>query len=836
MLAHLDGILDPADSEDLARKIAENEFAGTLARRIGDCTKRLRLGAPKVLGKGTALDPNTVAEYLDSTLAPERMPDFEKVCLESDVHLAEVAACHHILTMIVGQPAQVDIESRRRMYGLGGSAVESGAVESGALDGGVVGSSVAETVGAAVRAAESAGPAASETISDEAMTSVDGFPSQPQPLPKPQPQPNKAAVPDYLREGARQQKMTTALIAIAAVGLTVAVLAFKDQLLSIVGLGPADVVVADAGNGEKENNGKEGGASKDAAEKTSQGAKSGPSASEPGGTPRADGAAKRSGESDVTAKKVDADAGDVPPLPGESFPPTDEPPTDEPPTDEPPAFPTPPADAAIPNTVPGGAPRQPDAAPRLERAEPVGKLVSGDQLLLRFDTQAGDGGDWLRVPDGGLVYGGDRIVALPTFRPRLVLAGGLIVELVADSRDATIVETLATDANGTPGLRVVHGRLARISAPGQQSVPLRLSFGKQTATITLADTTTTLAVSVDRPYAPGEDPMGVADPVMATFYATSGTVDVAVEGARPVTVNEAMQLSVLPAGPALPEPTSPPPLWLGKPEVEWLDASAATQVMRDLTPTASVGVVLAEQYHGRRIEGQSFAARSFGYLGRIDPLVTAGLKNENLSWNWREKNLEGLRLAIRRGPATASRVRDALVKEFGDRNGGVMYRMLCGYSPAELKNGADAKLVENLEHAELPFRSLAVFNLSSITGATLGYQPEARENQRRAWAARWRERLQRKEIVYRENGKKSARVANAPATGGAKAADGAKRDDGDDGERNDGDGDDAAIDVGPLAELPADLPVESPAEAATPPGGPGDFPPPPPPPAGPDGR
>lgn len=823
LLAHLDGILDPADSEELARKVAENEFASTLAQRINDCTKRLRLGAPKVLGKGTALDPNTVAEYLDSTLAPERMPDFEKVCLESDVHLAEVAACHHILTMIVGQPAQVDAESRRRMYALAsapaeGAAAEGMAAEGMPAEGMSVESGAAGTVGLAVRAAEAAGPAADETLAADPTTSVDGFPTQPMP------RPHKPQVPDYLREGARQQKMTTALIAVAAILATIAVLAFKDPLLRLVGMGSgggetvaqSDDAASGRSNGEPST-----------AANSTKPANATPASPAPRTTdgPSAPAAAQPKTDDAAAAKPATANER-VPPSPGEALNPADELPADTPatdapasdtpdgpPSDEPPALPTPPADAPPTDAAKGDAPRQPDAAPRLDRAEPVGKLISADQLLLRFDTQVGDGGDWLRVQDGGMVYGGDRIVALPTFRPRLVLSGGLLVELVADSRDATIVEMLAPDAEGSPGVRVLHGRLAKISSPDKQSVPLRIAFGAKTAKVTLMGNTTTLAVSVDRPYAPGEDPMEVGDPVTATFYATSGSVDVAVDAARPVAVNEAMHLAVFPAGPAQPEPTSPPPQWLVKPEVEWLDASAATNLMRDLTPTASVGVVLAEQFHGRRIEGQSLGARSFGYLGRFDPLVKAGLKDENLSWNWREKMLGGLRQAIRRGPATAALVRDALVKEFGDRNGGVIYRMLYGYSPRDLAGGADAKLVEGLDSPDLPLRALAIFNLNSITGATLGYQPEARESQRRAWAARWRDRLQRKEIVYRD-AKNAPRVANAPASIA----------------RPDETEPATGVDVGPLGETPADAPETPPAPADAKP----NFPPPPP--AGPDGR
>ncbi|MFP6769744.1 MAG: hypothetical protein VB859_16330 [Planctomycetaceae bacterium] len=121
LLAYLDDILEPEQAREIGKKASESPSASTLIGRIREVTRRRRLTAPSLSGPGGGLDPNIVAEYLDNTLPSEGVNDVEQVCLESDVHLAEVVACHQVLTLVLGEPVTVVPESRERMYALGAS-------------------------------------------------------------------------------------------------------------------------------------------------------------------------------------------------------------------------------------------------------------------------------------------------------------------------------------------------------------------------------------------------------------------------------------------------------------------------------------------------------------------------------------------------------------------------------------------------------------------------------------------------------------------------------------------------------------------------------------------
>jgi hypothetical protein len=117
LLSYLDDTLEPAQAKAIGAKVVESEQARELMERIKQVTRRRRLMTPPTSGPG-GIDGNTIAEYLDNEVTPEQAAEVEQICLASDVHLAEVAACHQILTLVLGEPALVPPSAKQRMYAL----------------------------------------------------------------------------------------------------------------------------------------------------------------------------------------------------------------------------------------------------------------------------------------------------------------------------------------------------------------------------------------------------------------------------------------------------------------------------------------------------------------------------------------------------------------------------------------------------------------------------------------------------------------------------------------------------------------------------------------------
>jgi predicted Zn finger-like uncharacterized protein len=117
LLAYSDDTLRPDEWDSIDEKVADSDAAQELMARIDRVIRVAPI--PPATGPNARFDANIVAEYLDNELAADETVEVEKVCLESDGHLAEVADCHQILTLVLSQDAVVSPSARERMYEIG---------------------------------------------------------------------------------------------------------------------------------------------------------------------------------------------------------------------------------------------------------------------------------------------------------------------------------------------------------------------------------------------------------------------------------------------------------------------------------------------------------------------------------------------------------------------------------------------------------------------------------------------------------------------------------------------------------------------------------------------
>jgi len=116
LLALEDNVFDVEQHRRLEQILPTDHNAEATLGRIRSVVRNPRLGVPGLVDHQEELDPNFVAEYLDHQMPADVQNQFEAYCLSADKYLAEIAAVHHVLANVLGEPARTSRECRLKCY------------------------------------------------------------------------------------------------------------------------------------------------------------------------------------------------------------------------------------------------------------------------------------------------------------------------------------------------------------------------------------------------------------------------------------------------------------------------------------------------------------------------------------------------------------------------------------------------------------------------------------------------------------------------------------------------------------------------------------------------
>ncbi|MCA9007590.1 MAG: hypothetical protein KDA70_20120, partial [Planctomycetaceae bacterium] len=472
LIAYLDDVLEPSQIKEIGQKLDESSYASSLVERIKDVLRRRRLTAPEVEGPGSNPDPNTVAEYLDNTLTPESVADVEKICLNSDVNLVEVAATHQILTLVLGEPATVNPETRDRIYALGPVPANP--------------QTEAASASTATLPEYSTPESSKATPHPSAAPLRNPTPAKQQTIPAEEPEPFSSRIPDYLKTKPLWKRVTPYFLVLLA-AVVWAGLFFSDEALfpnlfssrdnspqiasntvenPEVDLGPPAAI----SQPEKATEPKSPSAPAKNEESTEKPAVSTPEKKEPTGEtvamnskpPAFDPPPPADAETASTTKPVPATPPLTEPLP---IPPTPEP---EPQSGKPePPQPTPTDSKTVALNTTNSKPAAP-APPKIEMADaaeqaPAAQIESEDGFFLeRVDKkhELADKNDWVILSKVSPIQGGATIASPEPFTARINIPEALCKVVLLPG---TAVTYTGKNKAADMGFQIQEGRI-RIEA------------------------------------------------------------------------------------------------------------------------------------------------------------------------------------------------------------------------------------------------------------------------------------------------------------------------------------------------------------------------------------
>ena len=716
LIAYLDDELQADQAKEIGQKLTESSYATALVERIKEVMRRRRLSAPELFGKGAGLDPNLVAEYLDSELTPAEVVDVEKVCLDSDMHLAEVAACHQILTLVLGDPVEVRAETRSRMYGLGPVATSD-----------------------AVRANDFAGVSHGHEsppipmIASSFSSAKDGSADR--------------TLPDYLQPK-NSWKRTGVLVLVVLIGVGWFSLLLNDHTVTI---GPRQ------GN-RVESDPSRSNQSADATDKASdqRTAKHDTSAADQTGKPPvaladANGLNKPRNVRPTSPKEIVDD--DSPP----SVTPDADPAVEPKPLRPKPSN----AGSKPPRPIEVVNPPDPDVAPvKLMPSLKVSRVFK-DGITLRFDPESHD---YLVLPRVVQLKAGDHLACPEPFRADFTIGDDLCsVALIG----GTSVTSLGPDEHASVGFDVQQGALifeahslrpatddAENAKPQKPSLPITLRIYGHLSRLELASDNAVCGIEVHRReptrFESALDPPGFT----ASLYVVQGTVHFLNSEGKTATI-EGPGFFAITDGVAANERKSE----IGRATQliipDWLEPDpkrAATKIKRpynaafekefDADQRLSLNLP-AVVIQTQRPAISELAVKCLALTDSYGPLVKA--LTQEVHREARLAAITGLRQWLPLDPHNRQLLKAELAKHFLPSDADAVYRLLWGFDHADAKTPALSRtLVGWLDSDQVAIRELAFVHIQRLTGLKHEYSPINPPAQRRAAVDRWYNHLEKK--------------------------------------------------------------------------------------------
>ena len=713
LLAYLDEVLPAPQAEEIGKKLQESPMGNNLARRIQDVLRQRRLSSPTVSGPGIGIDPNAVAEYLDGTLSADGIASVERICLESDLHLAEVAGCHQILALCLEEPAELPPRICERMIALGPDSTKvmaptdaAPSLSPGELSGQTVSAILAQAPGVDVSWPAAVGAAAP-------------MPTKPGVAPVLAPASATSrfeeGLPDYLktnRDKTRWWMYALATVVLAGWGF----LTFRSSPFSSVtgdSAATATSVADELADAESP-----------LPEIPSEGIEVAAAPMVP-----------------KVAATTDGTPDSAPPVEGPGLPDVENDPDLESPPYRKQTGRSNPKEAVGSTAPPGPTRTVAGKGKAVDSNQSAGTYTSSEGIALAY---LGNDESWQVQPQGAAIPFGRAFAAPNPFESQITIPG---VQLAVQPGSRLVFQAPVRGTTPTVDLKTGRLLIRPDTSDGSGNPTVAMHLTQATWVVTLSNDAV-LGVEASRPMATRFEQRAGVDPGRGALHLASGRANVVHLGER--------EFAVELKGPAtleLPvavddDGTARPAIATAWRNPDWMTPSkqtssvrtAATLFARSFTRDEPVESSISGISKDSNPRVSELAAQALALTGNVPEMVK--ILKSNRHEEARRAAIVGLRTWLVSEEGDPDVLKEQLALRYTTLEAETVYELLWGYSRRDAQNKSkSAELLKRLSDPELSIRSLAIHHLKALTGQDFNFHPNATEQQRASSIRQWKHHL-----------------------------------------------------------------------------------------------